>query len=110
MKKLTKEQVIEIKKLYAKGKTTQVELAKQFKVSQDTIRYHVCENYKKKRIDSKREKYQNTPKELRISSCKKYPEYYRDYFRVRYKNDEVFREKQKERARNYKREKSGVNI
>lgn len=72
MKKITKEQIEEIKRLHKAGTST-YKLAIQFKISQSAVCYHL--GSKKERTD-------------------KVKEYQRDYHKKRYQTDEEFKKKQ----------------
>jgi predicted DNA-binding protein YlxM (UPF0122 family) len=96
MRKLNKDQIAEIVKLYSTGKTT-VEIAKMFNVSQPNITYWTNPASRQKRIDHAAKTWMNkTPEEKKLSSRKK-KDYLRNYMRKRYQTDETFRKKQIER-------------
>lgn len=96
MRKLNKNQIDEIVKLYSTGKTT-VEIAKMFNVSQPNITYWTNPVSRQKRIDHAAKTWMNkTPEEKKAASRKK-KDYLRNYMRKRYQTDEVFRKKQIER-------------
>jgi predicted transcriptional regulator len=71
MKKLTKDQIEEIKKLKSMG-ISSYEIAEKFKISQSAVCYHLREN---KRTD-------------------KIKDFQREYHKKRYQTDEVFKLKQ----------------
>ena len=102
MKKLTKEKVEEIRNMYNNG-MTQLEISQSMGVSQRTIGYwlstdekrlkfkkHVAKMFKSKPMDEKREIYR-----------RRLP-YIREYLKRKYSDNEIFREKEKERARKYR--------
>ena len=103
VRKLSLSQIEEIKEIHKTKKIIIKELAEQFNVCTDTIRYHLFENYRIKRAKYYRERYQNLSKEVKKLQYEKKKPYYKEYMKNRYKTNELFREKQKERARNYKR-------
>lgn len=86
MNKLTQEQIQEIKRLRKEGKNT-YQLAEMFNVAQSTICYHTDMNTKKRNAYESRK------------------EYFRNYYKKKYKEDEKFREKQKARCRVKKEKK-----
>ena len=101
MVKLTKEQIAEIIKLYSEGKTS-IELAKMFNVSQPTILYHVNPKIKSRAIQISNVKYKSlSPEEKQVRRLKR-KEYFTAYMRNRYKNNEEFRNKHKERVKGVK--------
>ena len=77
--KVTKEQIIEIKKLKKQG-ITQKEISKRLNISASTISYYYSEGRKKKAIDyQKSYQKKNPPKR-----GDKYREYQREYQKNRY--------------------------
>lgn len=106
MKKITKEQVKEIREIYAEGNILIKDLAKQFNVSPNTIGYYLEENSKEKRRIKQREIYAKLSKEERREKCIKQKEYQKEYHKKRYNSDFEFAEKQRKRSREYKERKS----
>lgn len=104
MRKLTKEQVEEIKSLREEGKKT-LELAKLFKVSQTTIQYWVSEKtntkVKKRATDWFKKKSLKEKKTI----YEKRRSYLREYFKRRYNQDPIFRKKHIQRVINSKKKK-----
>jgi hypothetical protein len=94
--KLSKEQISEIQRLRKEGKQIK-DIAKQFKVSENLIGY--WSGRKEKVLEWQRNYQKNLSKEKKKSNYNKKKEYFKKYFRERYQNDEVFREKVKARNR-----------
>jgi len=99
--KLTKEQIEEIKLL--KGKKSSFEIAKDFGVSQSAIIY--WSSNREKSIQRAKEYTKNLSKEKKKELYDMQREYQKVYRKNRYKIDQEFREKIKERSREYKRRK-----
>jgi uncharacterized protein YjcR len=92
MRKISPEQVEEIKKLFKEG-VKLIDIAERFNVSQPTISYWIDDDYREKlKLDSSNRFKSLSPEEKKINYSKK-KDYMRDYMRNRYKNDEVFRKK-----------------
>ena len=109
MKRLTKEQIEEIKKLSLEGKF-QKDIAKIVGTSQTSVLYHINGRYKEDRKKHSKELFKKLSKEDRKKNYSKRKEYMRNYMRNRYKNDFQFRRKQIDRvtlARKVKRLKGG---
>ena len=88
MKRLTKEQIKEIKELYSNGKNS-YELAIQFNVSQPTIMYWVNDKVRNK-VDSRTRKwFKDLNLEQRRKIYKKRKEYFRVYMYNRYNNKKL---------------------
>ena len=107
MKRLTKEQIEEIKKLSSEGKF-QKDIAKIVGVSQTAVLYHTNGNYKEDRKEHSKKTFKNLSKEDRKKLTAKRKEYMRQYMRNRYNKDFQFRRKQIDRvtlARRVKRQK-----
>jgi DeoR/GlpR family transcriptional regulator of sugar metabolism len=102
MKKLTTEQINQIKELYSKGDVTQKKLSLLFNVTQQTINYYVNESENKKRREYFMIWYNKLPKEKKRAIYERKKEYVREYIKNRYKNDLEFREKIKQRSKAYK--------
>ena len=100
--KLTKEQIKEIKEL-SKEKNS-YELAKLFNVSQNTIMYWISN--RDKQIIRNKNYVKNLSKERKHKLYLRQKEYQKIYFMNRYRTNEVFRNKVKERAKEYKRKKN----
>jgi DNA-binding transcriptional ArsR family regulator len=82
-----------IKKLHEEGKKN-VEIATQLKINRSTVSYHLSDDFKKKRLRQSVEWFKKLPLERRKAIYKKRSPYMTKYHRERYKNDEVFRNKQ----------------
>ena len=96
MAKLTKEQVKQIKELSAQGLSTYA-IARLFNVTQNAIQYWVSS--RDKVIKKNVERYRNKTPEEKKKVYEKQKPYYANYFKERYWNDPVFREKHKARCR-----------
>jgi predicted transcriptional regulator len=92
MKKLTKEQVEEIRKLYKEG-ASQSELALKFSVSQPIISYWVNDESRKKIIQRSVESFRNLSTEERKAKYNKRKVYMKNYLNKRYHQDKDFRRK-----------------
>ncbi len=96
MNKLNKEQISEIKLKFKEGKGFK-ELSDLFKVSPQSIRYHILDSKEKKEYNQKRSEYFNKlPLKVRQEKYIKQRDIQREYRKKRYKTDEVFRNKIKE--------------
>jgi hypothetical protein len=95
--KLSQQQIQEINDLVKDG-IIQVTLVKKFNVSQGTVSYWTNERYRNKRRLKAKEYFNKIPisKKKQIYESRK--EYMKNYMRNRYKLDEIFRNKQKERV------------
>lgn len=102
--RLPKEIPLQMKGMYQQGKTLQ-EIAKHLDVSVATVNYHVNDEVKAKKIKTNIEKFRNKTFKERQKAYQRRKEYIKNYCRKRYHEDETFREKQKERARLYQRQK-----
>lgn len=99
--KLTKETIKQIQEL--KKTKTSLEISKLFNISSSAVRYWTgrreqCIKESIKRVENL------SPKQKRIR-YERNKEYQKNYHRNKYLNDSEFREKAKERAREYKRNK-----
>ena len=106
MPKLSKEQIESIKKLSNEGKR-QFEIVKELNIPQTIVNYWVSSrerqiNYSKNRVKSL------SKKERQEIYKRQYP-YRKKYFMERYKNDEEFRNKVKERMKLYQRRRRNGN-
>lgn len=99
--RITKEQVIEMKKLSKNGKKY-IEISKHMNISPVVVAYHLEEKYKIKLLERAR-KYRDKMSDnekKRIYESQK--DYRKQYFKDRYHSDEEFREKHKARCRKNK--------
>ena len=101
MKRLTKQQIKEIKE----SKKGLLETARQFKVNPNTIKYHRLEEFRNYLREYAKERYRKMTKEQKRKNLDKKKEFQRNYQNKRYHKDKEFREKQLERAKKYQREK-----
>jgi len=100
--KLTKQQIELIKE---KKKTmTSLEIAKEFNISPSLVRYWT--GRREKCIKESIERIKNLSKEDKLIRYNKLKDYQKNYHRNKYLNDSEFREKAKERSREYKRRKN----
>lgn len=99
--KLTESQIKEIKEL--KKTKTSLEISKLFNISSSLIRYYT--GRREKCIKESVERIKNLSPEQKRIRYERSKEYQKNYHRNRYLNDPIFREKVKERSREYKRRK-----
>jgi len=96
-----KTQILELKE---KGLSNN-KIAIELKVSSSTVAYHVNPEARRKQIERSIKNHKiKTPEERSKYSISR-REYNKNYMKKRYAEDEVFREKQKERARLKSRER-----
>jgi predicted transcriptional regulator len=100
--KLTKEQIELMKKLFEEGKK-QMEIVKELNINQSTVNYWL--SIRERRIKKVKEYNKNLSKEKKKEIYRNQYPYRKKYFRDRYRKDEEFRNKVKERARLYQRRK-----
>jgi len=101
MRKLNEEQIKEIKK----SKKGLLELARQFKVNPNTIKYYQSEDFRNRLREYNKNRYRNMGKEQKEKYLEKRRDFQRKYQSKRYHKDKEFRERQLERSRNYQRKK-----
>lgn len=101
--KLTKNQIEEIKEL--SKEVTITELSKKFKVSLDTIRYHLFDSVKEKKRLTRRKYYQNLSSQEKKEVYEKSKERISQRRKSRYHSDPEYRLKEIERAKEYRRRK-----
>jgi hypothetical protein len=87
-----------IKKLHEEGKKN-IEISKQLCINRSTVTYYLDDDFKKRRLTKSKNWFKNLPIERRRYYYKKRLPYMTKYQREHYKNDEVFRNKQKERMK-----------
>lgn len=97
----TKEQIEQIKEL--KKTKTSLEIVKLFNISPSLVRYYT--GRREKQIKESVERIKNLSPEQKKIRYEKQKEYQKNYHRNKYLNDPIFREKAKERSREYKRRK-----
>jgi DNA-binding transcriptional ArsR family regulator len=95
--KLTKNQINLIKEKHKSGIKLR-ELAKEFKVSHSTIDYHLN---KERRYAQIKKSFDKKPIEERRAIWRKKGKYINNWIKNKYKIDESFRNKIKERSKNY---------
>ena len=100
--RITKEQVVEMKKLMENGKKYS-EIAKQMEISPVVVAYHLDKKYKIKLIERARKYRDKMSDEEKKRIYESQKDYRKKYFKDRYHSDEEFREKHKERCRKSKR-------
>ena len=87
-----------IKKLHEEGKKN-IEISKQLGINRSTVTYYLDDDFKKRRLTKSKNWFKNLPIERRRYYYKKRLPYMTKYQREHYKNDEVFRNKQKDRMK-----------
>jgi orotate phosphoribosyltransferase-like protein len=95
---MEKQKIELIKKLHEEGKKN-IEIATQLKINRSTVSYYLDDDFKKKRLKQSVEWFKKLPLERRREYYKKRLPYMTKYQREHYKNDEVFRNKQKDRMK-----------
>lgn len=100
--KLTKEQIKQIKELRTNGELIK-NLAKQFKVTITTIRWHTNESFRRKFLDYQSKRLKNMSNEKWEKYLESKREYQRIYHKNKYQNDPIFRSKQLNRMKNGKK-------
>lgn len=106
--KLTEEQIKEIRKLRKEGMLLR-QIAGKFKVTSSTIRYYISEKERERVNKTARDCWKNLSNEKKKEIYLKRKKYMKEYQRNKYKNDEVWREKQKKRTREYYKNKNDKN-
>jgi IS30 family transposase len=107
MSRLTKEQKDKIAILKQEGKSNR-EIAVLLGTTLQTIRYWSDSAMRNKAILSSRKWLLNKPLEQRRVIYNKRKDYFKKYIFERYHNDEVFREKHKQRCRKSNKMKGGL--
>ena len=103
MKKITNEQIEQIKELKAQGKSERA-IAKIIGVTPNTIRYHLSQEFRDYMRRYNRERYRKMSKEQKENYLKKKRDYQKDYHKNRYQYDPEFRKKQVESSKKYQKE------
>lgn len=106
-KKISNEVKRRIFELRETGLST-YKIAEELVLSQSNVCYYL--GNREERINKVKERYQALPKEEKRRRFEKNYPYLKNYLRERYKNDPIFRAKQIERAKNYKKMKGGKKI
>lgn len=110
MKKLTKKQIEEIKKIqinWGEKNKGILALARKYNVTPNAIRYHNSEKFREYIREYQRRKYNEMTKKEKKEYFDKKKHYQREYQRRRYNQDEKFREKQLGRSKAYQKNKTG---
>ena len=102
--RITNEQIKEIEKLGKEGKK-QSEIANSLKIKAATVWYHIDPERKKIKIDNQIDLFRNKSLKERKIIYKQRRDYMRNYMKTRYWENRSFREKMKQRARDYTKEK-----
>ena len=98
--KLTKQQIIEIEKLNKQGIKLR-EIAKQFGLNVSTISYHLNKEVRLKQI---MDYFNKKSLEEKRAIYRKRKDYINNWIKNKYATDEIYREKVKQRSKNwYKR-------
>ncbi len=100
MKKLNPQQISEIKA----SKKGILELAKEYNVSPNAIKYHKSEEFRIKLRQYNKKRYRKLDRESKQVILDKRRKYQQQYHKNRYKTNKEFREKQIERAKKYQKE------
>lgn len=102
--RLSNNQILEIEELRTKGVKVR-EIAIRFNINPSTVTYHLN---KEKELKRKREWWNKKSKEEKQQIYKKNLPYLRNYQKRRYNSDEKFKEKNKQRSRDYYKRKKKV--
>ena len=100
MTKVTKQQKELMKELRSKGLSYK-EIADKLNIKPNIVQYHLNEESRIKSIDRCKKNYKKLSSEEKKKLTKKRVPYMREYLNKRYKTDEEFREKHKERCNKY---------
>ena len=95
---MKQETINQIRYLREQGKKYN-EISKIVGYSIGTIQYWLNEDYKKDKIRKQVERFRNMPLEKRKEVYKKRLPYIRSYLKKKYKEDENYRNKERERSR-----------
>lgn len=99
MKQQTKDKIQELR---SKGKSIR-EIHKELGIAECLVQYYYNNDARKKRIRKAVDYFKSLPIERKKIAYSKRKDYLREYMRKRYNEDEVFRNKIKERSRLWKR-------
>jgi len=102
--RITNKQIKEIEKLGKEGKK-QSEVANILKINVSTVWYHIDPERKKKKIQEQIDYFRSKSLKERQRVYKQKTDYLREYMKKRYKTDEDFRERMKQRSRDYQKRK-----
>lgn len=103
--KITKNQIEEIRKLRAEGKT-QIEIARRLNINQSSVNYWSNEESRKKQINKGITHYKGLSKEEKKEIGQKHREYKRNYYKNKYHTDEEYRKKRIEYSKKYQKSHS----
>jgi hypothetical protein len=98
--KLTKENINTIISLFKKGKSVR-SIAEKFNLSVSTVRYHINPEVKRKIKERSTRYWKSKSEQEKKKLYLKRVDYQRKYHAKRYKENIEFREKQKQRSKNY---------
>lgn len=101
MGKLNKKQIKEIKD----SKKTYFELARQFKVTPGTIRYHKSKEFREQLREYRIKRYNRMTKEEKKRLLESKRDYQRKYHREKYRSDKEYKKKQLKLSKDYQRKK-----
>ena len=104
MVKITKEQIEKIRELKSKG-LTHLAIAKELGINTSTVFYWLSEENRRKVIEKIKSRFRILSPESKKIIFNSRREYQKNYCFKRYKEDEAFRAKVKERSRLWKRKK-----
>ena len=102
--RLTKEQVIELRKLKRED-VRLVDVAKKFNITPTAVLYYLDEDYRRRTIERVSNNFKTKTKGERSEIYKKRLPYMKKYYKRRYASDKEFREKHKKRVRDYNQRK-----
>ena len=102
MKRLTQEQIEEIKKAVKEGGKIKT-IARRFNVHPNTVLYHTSNKFRERLRRYNRERYQRMSEETKKEYFEKKRAYQKEYQKNKYKNDPEFRRRQLERAKEYQK-------
>ena len=102
MKRINNQQKELMKKLREQGKSYRA-IGKELGFNHNTILYHLNEKIRKKRIKENVERFRKKPLEERRKEYAKRKDYIRNYQANKYKTNEEFRIKERERVKKYQR-------
>lgn len=101
--KITQEQKDEMKALSSTG-MFQRDIAKALGITQGSVSYWIGKGTREKRISAARKRFLKLTKALKQKYYSSRRDYLRVYCKNRYNSDSLYKEKVKERVRNWKKE------
>lgn len=102
MKKITDEQIIQIRELRNAGHKIR-EISEMLNIAFSTVCYNVSDESKKRLREQQRIYFMNLSKERKSILYRRRKDYINKYITNKYKTDEIFRQKKMEYAREYYR-------